>query len=69
MRAFFKEFIVETPVAPQRIIKKLSQMGIVPGIDLARFKFGLKGCMMIAVTEKRSKKQIDSLAYELSKIS
>jgi len=64
---FFKEFVVETPVAPSRLISKLSKKGIIPGIDMAKFKLGLKGCLMVAVTEKRSKKQIDDLVYELSK--
>ncbi len=66
---FFKEFVVETPVSPNRIIGKMSAKGIVPGVDLGKYVSGLKGCMMIAVTEKRSKKQIDDLVYELSKFA
>ncbi len=67
--SFFKEFLVETPASPQKIIGKLSAKGIVPGIDMGPLKMGLKGCLMIAVTEKRSKKQIDDLVYELSRFS
>ncbi len=62
---FFKEFVIETPVAPQRLITKLLKSGINPGIDMSKFK--LKGCLMIAVTEKRTKEQIDNLVFELSK--
>jgi len=64
---FFREFVVETPIAPSRLIAKLARKGIVPGIDMAKFKLGLKGSLMIAVTEKRTRRQIDNLVYELSK--
>ena len=64
---FFKEFVVQTPIPPHRLISRLAKKGIAPGLDMGRFKFGLKGCLMVAVTEKRSKQQIDDLVYELSK--
>ncbi len=64
---FFKEFVVETPVPPRRLIGKLAKKGIAPGLDMGRFKLGLKGCLMVAVTEKNSKRQIDDLVYELSR--
>ena len=66
---FFKEFVVETPVSPHKIITRLTARGIVPGIEIGKYIPGLKGCLMIAVTEKRSQKQIDDLVYELSKFS
>lgn len=64
---FFKEFVVETPVPPRRLIARLAKKDIAAGLDMGRFKLGLKGCLMVAVTEKRSRRQIDDLAYELSK--
>ena len=36
---------------------------------MGRYAADLKGCLMIAVTEKRSKDQIDDLVFELSKFS
>jgi len=65
---FFKEFVVQTPVPPKRILSRLGKVDILAGIDLGPFKFGLKGCLMIAVTEKVSYEQIDELAYWLSKV-
>lgn len=65
---FFKEFVVQTPVTPKRIISHLGKSDILAGIDLGSFKFGLKGCLMIAVTEKISYEQIDELAYWLTKV-
>jgi glycine dehydrogenase subunit 1 len=65
---FFKEFVVQTPVTPKRIISHLGKYDILGGIDIGAFKFGLKGCLMIAVTEKVSYEQIDELAYWLTKV-
>ncbi len=66
---FFKEFVVETPVSPHRIITRLAGKGIMPGVDIGKYAAGLKGCLMIAVTEKRTVKQIDDLVFELSKFA
>jgi len=66
---FFKEFVVETPVSPHRIITRLAGKRIVPGVDVGKYAAGLKGCLMIAVTEKRSKQHIDDLVFELSKFA
>jgi glycine dehydrogenase subunit 1 len=64
---FFKEFVVETPIPPNRLISRLMKRGIAPGIDMGRFKLGLKGCLMVAVTEKRTRRQIDDLIFGLSR--
>ena len=64
---FFKEFVVETPIPPHRLIARLMKKKIAPGIDMGRFRLGLKGCLMIAVTEKRTKRQIDDLVFELAR--
>jgi glycine dehydrogenase subunit 1 len=65
---FFKEFVIEGPVSSVSLITRLSKKGIVPGIDLGRYGLGLRGCLMVAVTEKRSKEEIDRLAKELATI-
>ena len=58
--------MIEAPASATNLINKLSKKGIVPGIDLGKFGLGLRGSLMIAVTEKRSKEQIDRLAVELA---
>jgi len=65
---FFKEFVIQTPVSPKKIIAGLSKHNILAGIDLSGFKMGLKGCLMIAVTEKITYDQIDELVFRLSKV-
>ncbi len=64
-RPFFKEFVVDTPVAPETIIEKLAEENILAGVDLNRF--GEDG-LMIAVTEKRSKEELDEFVTALAGI-
>jgi glycine dehydrogenase subunit 1 len=61
-RPFFKEFTVgglgNTPAVLSRLLKK----GFHGGLDLGRWYPNGKGCVTIAVTEKRTKAEIDGLA-------
>ncbi len=65
---FFKEFVIQAPVTPKKIITALARHDILAGVDLSEFKIGLKGCLMVAVTEKISYEQIDELTFRLSKV-
>jgi glycine dehydrogenase subunit 1 len=65
---FFKEFVVETPVPPKRIIRSLSKRNLFAGIDLSQFDRKLKNCLLVCVTEKRTKEEIDYLVEELRKL-
>jgi glycine dehydrogenase subunit 1 len=68
---FFKEFVVETPVSPKRIIKKLLKKNIFAGIDLSALggeNYGLKNSMLVAVTEKRTKEEMDLFIEELKNL-
>jgi glycine dehydrogenase subunit 1 len=65
---FFKEFVVETHVPPKRIIRSLIKRNLFAGIDLARFDRKLKNCLLVCVTEKRTKEEIDYLVDELRKL-
>jgi glycine dehydrogenase subunit 1 len=64
-RPFFKEFAVETPEPASEIVHKLSERGILAGIDLARFIEGETG-LLIAVTEKRTRDEMDRFVSELA---
>ncbi|UCE19977.1 MAG: aminomethyl-transferring glycine dehydrogenase subunit GcvPA [Gemmatimonadota bacterium] len=63
---FFKEFVVKTPKPPGEIVNTLAEQGIFAGIDLDRFKIGLDDCLSIAVTEKRTVEDIDTLLSRLA---
>jgi glycine dehydrogenase subunit 1 len=65
---FFKEFVVETPIPSKRIIKSLMKRNLFAGIDLSQFDRKLKNCLLMCVTEKRTKDEIDYLVDELRKV-
>jgi len=60
---FFKEFVINTPVNAQIIIDQLSKQKILPGLKLD-FE-GWENKLLIAVTEKKSQQEIDSLVRAL----
>jgi glycine dehydrogenase subunit 1 len=57
--AFFKEFAIKVPVPPKKIIDVMRSEKIFAGIDLARFDYDIKDGLLIAVTEKRTKAEMD----------
>jgi glycine dehydrogenase subunit 1 len=62
---FFKEFAVKTPVNPEKLCKGLLEANILGGLPLGRFYSGLSDSMLVAVTEKRTKGEIDALCRAL----
>lgn len=64
---FFKEFVVQTPIPVSEIKEKLQLKKILPGIDLSKFD-GYGDGLLIAVTEKRTKKEMDIFAEELKNL-
>ncbi|MGB2698094.1 MAG: aminomethyl-transferring glycine dehydrogenase subunit GcvPA [Candidatus Zixiibacteriota bacterium] len=62
---FFKEFIVETPIPPEEIIDRLLDQNILAGVDLSRLDSRLKDLLLVCVTEKRTKKEIDYFVSQL----
>jgi glycine dehydrogenase subunit 1 len=62
---FFKEFTIETSIKPEKICQGLLKAGILGGLPLGRFYPDLSDSMLIAVTEKRTKEEIDSLCRAL----
>ncbi|MGQ9559306.1 MAG: aminomethyl-transferring glycine dehydrogenase subunit GcvPA [Candidatus Oleimicrobiaceae bacterium] len=68
-RPFFKEFVVETPVQAEKIVEMLTPRGILPGLPLGRFAEGMANCLLIAVTEKRTKAEMDNFVGALREVS
>jgi glycine dehydrogenase subunit 1 len=64
---FFKEFTLKLPKSPERIAAKLARQGILAGVPLKTFDRGLADCLLVAVTEKRTKAEIDMFAEALGK--
>jgi glycine dehydrogenase subunit 1 len=65
-RPFFKEFTLELPQAIPTFLSRMLRRGYHAGLPLGQWLPALASCVSVAVTEKRSRAEIDSLvsAYE-----
>jgi glycine dehydrogenase subunit 1 len=64
---FFKEFTLKLPVSPDRVVGRLLKQRILGGVPLKRFDRTLGDCLLVAVTEKRTRAEIDAFADALTK--
>ncbi len=62
---FFKEFAVRTTHDVPTVLASCRKRGIEAGVHLGRFGDRLNDCFVVAVTEKRTKAQIDDLVDAL----
>lgn len=66
---FFKEFVVRTPIAPSRIVQELARHQVLAGIDLGWFpSLNMDDCLLVAVTERRTRAQIDRFVEALGSL-
>ena len=63
---FFKEFALQLPKSPERVIKRLLKDRLLAGVPLKAFDRAYKDCLLVAVTEKRTKDEIDAYAAALA---
>ena len=66
--SFFKEFVIQCPVSPQEIIDEMRKEKIFAGIDLSRFDYGIDNGLLVAVTEKRTREEMDQYVEVLKEI-
>ncbi|PYO03353.1 MAG: aminomethyl-transferring glycine dehydrogenase subunit GcvPA [Candidatus Rokuibacteriota bacterium] len=64
---FFKEFTLKLSKPPERIVGKLVKQKILAGVPLKAFDRKLGDCLLVAVTEKRTRQEIDHFAEALAK--
>ena len=66
---FFKEFVVRLPKGRDAaaVLAEVGRLGYHGGVALSRWFADLADCVLIAVTEKRSKEEIDGLAEAFAK--
>ncbi len=60
-KPFFREFLVESSIDPSKVNKGLEDNGILGGYQVGKDYKELSNDLLICVTEKRSKDEIDSL--------
>ena len=63
--ATFNEFTIFLPKAADGVVMELLKKGIMAGVPLGQYYQGSENCLVLTVTEKRSKKEIDRLVREL----
>ncbi len=63
---FFKEFVVQSSRRLDRVLASCRERGILAGVPLARFDERFADCFLVAVTEKRTRKDIDALVEALA---
>jgi len=68
-KAFFNEFLIRCPKPVSMINLALEEHFIVGGYDVSKDYMELKNCMLIALTEKISKEDIDSLCEVLEEVT
>ena len=63
--ATFNEFTIALPKDAATVVADLLDKGIAAGVPLGQYYEGSENCLVVTVTEKRSKKEIDLLVKEL----
>jgi glycine dehydrogenase subunit 1 len=63
--AHFNEFVLELPARADRVIRRLLHEGVAAGFPLARYFKDMENSLLVAVTEKRTKREIDLFVHVL----
>ena len=61
----FNEFVMELPENHEKIYNRLLDRKIVPGCKLDTFFPELSGCLLVCVTETKTKKDLDTFTEEI----
>ncbi|MDP7287454.1 MAG: aminomethyl-transferring glycine dehydrogenase subunit GcvPA [Phycisphaerae bacterium] len=67
-RWYFNEFVLNLPIAADKVIRGLFNRGLAAGFPLGRYFPEMNNCLLVAVTEKRTKEEINFLAHSLEVI-
>lgn len=65
---FFREFVVKPKMSPEQLNNELLTESIIGGYDLSKEYPELEGCWLVAVTEKRTRAEIDLFVRKVDKI-
>jgi glycine dehydrogenase subunit 1 len=63
----FNEFTLRLPVTAEHLVKTLLQKGIAAGVPLGGYYPAMENCLVVTVTEKRTKDEILALAREVER--
>ncbi len=64
----FNEFTLTLPMAAEIVSERLLAKGVAAGVPLGRWYPGMESCLVVTVTEKRSRQEIETLAARLEEV-
>jgi glycine dehydrogenase subunit 1 len=67
-RPFFKEFVLRLPKPPTSVVARLARRRILPGVPLKTYDRALADSLLVAVTEQRTREEIDAYAGALAEV-
>jgi glycine dehydrogenase subunit 1 len=65
---FFKEFTLRLPKSPTTVVARLAKRRILPGVPLKTYDRTLADSLLVAVTEQRTREEIDAYAAALAEV-
>jgi len=65
---FFNEFVVRLPVDAAEVVGRMIDRGYAAGFPLGRYYGKLSNCLLVAVTEKRTREEIRGMAVALEAV-
>jgi len=65
---WFKEFVIKLPKSAPEVIDGMLEKGFYAGIDLGRFFPDMKDHLLVAVTEKRTREEIEGFRAALQEV-
>src|SRR5919204_1967164 len=65
---FFKEFTLKLPKSPTTVVARLAKRRILPGVPLRSYDRALGDSLLVAVTEQRTREEIDAYAAALAEV-
>jgi glycine dehydrogenase subunit 1 len=66
--AFAREFAVELPADPRGVIGRMAERGYLAGLPLGDDYPEMPGALLVAVTEKRTRAELDGYAAALGEV-
>lgn len=64
----FGEFVLELPRSAASVQAELLEHGVLAGLPLGEYEAGMENCLLVAVTEKRTKAEINDFAAKLKQV-
>ncbi len=68
-KPFYQEFAVDGPAPAAAVIERLRRKKVLPGVALSRWFPGMPNRLLVAVTEVKTKRQIDALVKTLGTVA